>query len=313
MTRNAGVIGVDHSSGNPLNSCILDAQEISKLLSKNADGSDNFEIRELHDATVNEALNAVQDLFQSEVDVALFYFSGHGGLGPLGGTLQMNDGPLMLRKLAGLVLTSNCKNRIVILDSCRSGDVGNFLADISFLPPGVTYMSACKREEASKCIKGQCSLYTSCLIDALSGGAADLFGEVSLDSVHSYADRVLASEGQHPVFKTNANEFLSLRKATPRISKDELKEALLLFPNVDSQYKLDPSFEETNVEDSEYLHLEPYAVEENVRNFKKLQRLQGCGLVVPNDANYMYWAAMKSKSCSLTPIGQAYWRIFSNN
>ncbi|PJJ40514.1 caspase family protein [Hallerella succinigenes] len=313
MTRKAVVIGVDHSSGNPLNSCILDAQEISKLLSKNADGSDNFEITELHDATVNEALNAVQELFQSEADVALFYFSGHGGLYQSVGSLQMTDGPLMLKGLMESVLESNSQNRIVILDSCFSGDVGNILSNQSLLVPGVTFMSACKRNEVSKCVKGRCSLYTSCIVDALSGGAADLFGDVSLDSIHSYADKILSSGGQHPVFKTSANEFLSLRKAAPRISKDELKEALLLFPNVDSQFQLDPSFEETNVDGSQDRHLKPYAIDENVRIFKKLQRLQGFGLVIPNDADYMYWAAMKSKSCSLTPIGQAYWRIFSNN
>ena len=152
MTRKAVVIGVDHSSGTPLNSCVLDATKMSEMLSKNADGSDNFEVVKLLDATVAEALKAVRDLLHSAADVALFYFSGHGGLNQSVSFLQMKDGPLMLKGLVESVLTSNCPNRVVILDSCFSGDVGNFLGDISYLTPGVTFMSACKRKEVSKCI-----------------------------------------------------------------------------------------------------------------------------------------------------------------
>ena len=46
----------------------------------------------------------------------------------------------------------------------------------------------------------------------------------------------------------------------------------------------------------EHAVIEPYAKAENVAVFKNLQKLQSVGLVVPVDSEYMYFAAMDSKS-----------------
>jgi hypothetical protein len=37
--------------------------------------------------------------------------------------------------------------------------------------------------------------------------------------------------------------------------------------------------------------------------------LQSVGLVIPIGEDYMYYAAINSKSCKLTALGYQYWRL----
>lgn len=55
--------------------------------------------------------------------------------------------------------------------------------------------------------------------------------------------------------------------------------------------------------------VKPYAVREHVDLFKKLQSLEGVGLVEPVGEDFMYFAAMHNKSCRLTPLGMHYWKL----
>jgi hypothetical protein len=43
--------------------------------------------------------------------------------------------------------------------------------------------------------------------------------------------------------------------------------------------------------------------------FGILQRLNRVKLVVPDDAEHMYFAAMESRSCRLTELGKHYWYL----
>ena len=65
----------------------------------------------------------------------------------------------------------------------------------------------------------------------------------------------------------------------------------------------------TNTKTVEHDVIEPYAKDENVAVFKNLQKLQSVGLVVPVDSEYMYFAAINSKSCRLTALGNHYWKL----
>ena len=76
---------------------------------------------------------------------------------------------------------------------------------------------------------------------------------------------------------------------------------------------LDPSFESTNTLDNRHEVIEPYAIPENVNKLADLQKLEGIGLVVPTNEDHMYFAAMRSKSCHLTPMGKHYWRLVRDN
>jgi len=51
----------------------------------------------------------------------------------------------------------------------------------------------------------------------------------------------------------------------------------------------------------------------NTATFAVLQRLQSVGLVRPVGASkpHMFHAAMESKACELTPLGQHYWSLAS--
>lgn len=77
--------------------------------------------------------------------------------------------------------------------------------------------------------------------------------------------------------------------------------------------ELDPSFEPTNSPDDKHEVIEPYAVPVNTAIFADLQKLEGIGLVVPTDEEHMYYAAMRSKGCHLTPMGKQYWRLVKEN
>ena len=44
-----------------------------------------------------------------------------------------------------------------------------------------------------------------------------------------------------------------------------------------------------------------------------LQRCRAAKLVEPVGEDHMYYAAMNSRSCALTPLGRHYWRMASNN
>ncbi len=147
------------------------------------------------------------------------------------------------------------------------------------------------------------------LLDALRGGAADLRGHISPGSVYAYIDRALGSWAQRPVFKTNISRFTSLRVVQPQVSVEVLRKIVQYFPLPDHEYYLDPSYEDTNTVGYEHKVVEPYADTENVSRFKELQKLVSIGLIVPINEKHMYFAAMNSKSCRLTPLGRHYWRL----
>jgi hypothetical protein len=142
-------------------------------------------------------------------------------------------------------------------------------------------------------------VFTSLVVDALKGGAADIRGNISPGSLYAYVDEALGAWDQRPIFKTNVSSFTPLRKIPPKIPFETIRKITKYFLTPDSEYFLDPTYEDT----------EPTAVEENIKIFKDLQKFQSVGLVVPVDAEFMYFAAINSKSCRLTALGYQYWRL----
>ena len=78
-----------------------------------------------------------------------------------------------------------------------------------------------------------------------------------------------------------------------------MRKITLYFESPEAEHKLNPSYEYT----------EKTATEDNVKIFKDLQKFQSVGLVVPVDEEFMYYAALNSKSCRLTALGYQYWRL----
>jgi hypothetical protein len=111
------------------------------------------------------------------------------------------------------------------------------------------------------------------------------------------------------VFKTNVKTFVSLRKTEPPISLSDLQALARIFPTPDHHLQLDPSYEpERSREQSEDPSV-PAPDPGNNATFKILQNYVKVNLVRPEGAPHMWHAAMASKTCELTVLGQHYWRL----
>lgn len=320
-TAKAVIIGIDsYEHLNNLSGCVNDASEIKKLLEFHSDGKRNFEVQEflstINDLTRSCVKKGIDDLFKGDPDVALFYFAGHGSLTSFGGYIATSDSKkydegVSMDEILGAANKSSAKHRIVILDCCYSGNMGspsNTDGEISGLKSGVTILTACRPNETAGEENGQ-GVFTALLLDALQGGAADLRGHISPGGIYAHIDQALGEFDQRPVFKTNVTRFTSLREVEPPIPINVLRSLGTFFDTPQDEFNLDPSYEDTNAETIEHDIIEPFAIEENVTEFKKLQKLQSVGLVKPVDEEYMYYAAMNSKSCKLTPLGIHYWNL----
>ena len=150
-------------------------------------------------------------------------------------------------------------------------------------------------------------VFTTLLVDALNGSAANLVGEITPASVYAHIDQSLGAWEQRPIFKTNIKKFVSLRSVNPAISLEDLKKITELFGEVGFDFKLDPTFE-PNRDNTDLKDLsEP--IEEHVEKFRILQKYNRVNLVVPVGEEHMYYAAMNSKSCKLTSLGEHYWNL----
>lgn len=319
MGKKALVVGIDKYPKCPLHGCVNDAKEVAALLERNADETKNFDVRcLLDDVSKDILLEQTKELFKFDDDIALFYFSGHGSKCDKNEYICTPDGTssfpgLKLLDILQIANESPCKNKIIILDSCFSGGMGDspFDGNIAELTKGITILSASRAEQPSVEINGH-GVFTTLLCSALNGGAADLLGQVSPGSIYAYIDKALGSWNQRPIFKTNVQEFISLRKVNAPIALTDLSAIKRIFSTSDS-IKLDPSFEFTNDPQEKHNYIKPYANEEHVKIMKLLQRLERVGLVEPIDEEHMYFAAMNGKECHLTPLGKYYKTLSINN
>jgi Caspase domain len=307
--RKALIVGLNSYPSAPLYGCVNDANQVCSGLKKNGDGSPNFDVRLITD-TVNRSYlrKAIEDLFLGENDVSLFYFSGHGLVKSTGGYIvttdtEAYDEGISMDDILKLANQSNARDKIIILDCCHSGIFGSPSFSkgderISQLCDGITILTASRSSEYASEINGS-GIFTSLLIDALEGGAADLRGNITPGSVYSYIDEALGAWEQRPVFKTNVSRFTPLRRVNPPISIEILRKIKEYFLSPEQEYKLDPSYEHTSEQ----------SISENVEIMKNLQKFVSVGLVVPVEEEHMYYAAINSKSCRLTAMGYQYWRL----
>ena len=131
MGKKALIVGIDEYPGCPLRGCVNDAKEVASLLERNADGTKNFDVRcLLNNVSKDTLLEQTKELFKFDDDIALFYFSGHGSRSDKNEYICTPDGTssfpgLNLLDILQIANKSLCKNRIIILDSCFSGGMGD--------------------------------------------------------------------------------------------------------------------------------------------------------------------------------------------
>lgn len=314
--RKALVVGIDYYDHvNQLHGCVNDSHAVKAILERHADGSVNFEVNHLvstassQTVTKRDLKDTAKQLFEDNNEVALFYFAGHGHVEDSGGYLLASDSRdgdegFKLDDLLQMANDSTSLSRVVILDSCYSGAAGTVkvMGNKAILNEGVTILTA-SSEHQYALEKNGYGIFTSLFIDALNGSAANLVGDVTPGSVYAHVDQSLGRWGQRPLFKTNVKTFTTLRKAQPPILLSDLKKLTDLFPEPSFIYKLDPSFEPVGDHEKNQV---------NMANFAVLQKYNRVNLVVPVDAIHMWNAAMESKACKLTVVGQHYWDLVKN-
>lgn len=319
--RKALVVGINDYPEHPLRGCINDARSVSYMLQKHENGKKNFDVKLKENVkTKGELLGYINSLFNGNPEVALLYFSGHGYIDELGGYIvtpdySKHDMGVSMNDILSYANNSKAENKIIILDCCHAGAMGNITltgGGECVVGSGVTILTSSKEDECSMEIGGR-GVFTGLLLEALSGGAANIQGNITPGSVYAFIDQALGAWEQRPMFKTNIQKFVSLRDVVPKVELDDLKILLECFESPLNEMKLDPSYEFTNSVDIKHDVIQPYAIEERVQIFKKLQKLESVGLVEPVGAEHMYFAAMESKGCRLTLLGQYYWKLLSED
>ena len=203
---------------------------------------------------------------------------------------------------------SRIQNRVIILDSCHSGVAGGSALQqkVAEISDGVTILTASTAEQYATEENGA-GVFTNLLVDALGGAAGNLVGDVTPGGVYAHVDQSLGPWAQRPVFKTNVNRFVSLRKVQPPLELTDLRRISELFPAPGHHFQLDPTYEperhESWAQDPQGV---PAPISEHNEIFSVLQKYNHVGLVVPEDAPHMWHAAMECKTVRLTVLGEHY-------
>lgn len=166
---------------------------------------------------VNEFVRELQiaSLMVESDDTYIFYFSGHGN----NGTLALSETFIRVQEVIELVNSIKAKNKIIILDSCRSGDfmvskaetpANNELVE-KFAGAGYAVMASCGANENSTFYppENKVSLYTHFLCDALTAEFTIRKGKKSLEEINDLIMRMVdiwnqkGDRIQHPIFRAN--------------------------------------------------------------------------------------------------------------
>lgn len=310
--RKALVVGInfyEHFDG--LYGCVDDAHAVKGVLERHSDGTVNFGVKILTGTGPTDALcrsdlrSSIKELFETECDTALFYFAGHGYIESAGGFLitsdsKAGDDGISLNDILTFANRSRARNKVIVLDSCHSGFVGDRpgVTKTAELTEGLTILTASTAEQYATEEDGS-GVFTTLLVDALNGAAANLIGDVTPGSVYAHIDQSLGPWDQRPVFKTNVKSFVSLRNVQPPLPLGDLRRIAEFFPTSGHEFPLDSSYEPEG----------PNPDNDNTVVFRILQKFNRVNLLVPVDSEHMYHAAIHGKSCKLTVLGEHYRRL----
>lgn len=315
--KRALVVGInEYAHANNLSGCINDAKNIAALISRNADGTKNFDTKTVTTETgaisAKELRRVICELFAQPADMAFLYFSGHGTATNLGGYLCASDAEkynegVAMQEILTLVNDSKVREVVIVLDCCESGNFGQVPAlgnNAITIREGVSILTASREKQSAIEVNGS-GVFTSLVCDALAGSASDLLGVVTPAGIYAHVEQSFGAWGQRPLFKSFVSRSTPLRNAGKKVAIENLFSLKSLFPKPDEIFNLDPSYEVTH----------RTAVDENVKKFKTLKKLQTVGLIRVNrepDPD-LYWACLEDKTCQLTALGQFYWHLVNAN
>ncbi|MBR4326254.1 MAG: caspase family protein [Bacteroidales bacterium] len=340
MAKKALLIGINNYSGkNKLSYCVNDCNELAKILKRNDDETINFEVKQIPNCpNARRALESIKELFEDKyADTALFYFSGHGYIDANNnGGIVFPDNiesdsiyyGIQMDDIMKIVAKSPIKNKVIILDCCKSGKMASDEDNSALLPDGCTILTSSSADQNSvESEEVSHGIFTDLLIQALDGEAADYLGHITVGGIYAYIDRSLGLWGQRPIFKTNISTFESIRNVTPRVDLPTIKETLKLFEEATDTYPLTPEHEWTEYGKDEQDDEKRKKKQEEARDnnklcltFQRLQKLVKIGFAEPTHKQDMYWEALYKDeetgenigSCRLTKIGKYYWKLYKN-
>lgn len=322
--RKALIVGVDYYTNfKQLKGCVHDARSVAEVLERHHGGTVNFATPKLliasdnyYPVTRDDLRRSVRELFEGEADIALLYFAGHGHVEETGGFLCASDcrdghEGLSLSEVMTWATLSKAKNKIIVLDSCHSGIAGEpaTAKGTAQIGEGMTILTASTADQyAYEGANGAPGVFTNLFVDALGGSAANLVGDVTPGSIYAHIDQSLGPWAQRPVFKTNVQGFVSLRKAEPPIPLEDLQSLTTHFPTHGFEFQLDPAFEPERSEEQKADPTIPPPDAAKNKVFAVLQRYVRVNLLRPHGASkpHMWHAAMESKYCKLTVLGEHY-------
>ena len=310
--KRALLVGIDKYEFEPqLKGCVNDVEALKPLLSQNEDESPNFGCATKTSAEEmvgrRNLLDAIDALLKPGADIALFYFAGHGHQIKNDVVLVTQDGRapdfgVSMSEILGKVQNSRVPEVSIILDCCFSGVAGGIPqlgTDAATLRSGVSILTASRGNEVSVETPEGRGLFSTYLCGALEGGAADVLGKVTIAGVYSYLSESFGVWDQRPMFKANVERLHEMRLSSSAVPLNELRQLSKIFITQDTELPLAPSYEPTALP----RHAEHEAT------FTILQKCRAAKLVEPVGEEHMYYAAMNSKSCRLTPLGKLYWSM----
>jgi Caspase domain len=309
--KRALLVGIDrYDNFNNLGGCVNDVDALEPLLSRNDDDSPNFDCQKRTSDTggvTRDALLADLDaLLSGGAEIAVLYLAGHGDERANDVALVTEDGTdgtpgIAFSEVLTKVAQSPVGEIIIMLDCCFSGAAGGIPqlgTSTATLRSGVSILMASRGDQTAAETAGR-GLFSTYLCGALEGGAADVLGKVTVAGLYSYLDESFGAWDQRPMFKANVDRLHVIRACKPAVPLPELRQINELFPTADHVFPLDPSYEDT---------AEPRDAEHEA-TFKTLQKYRAAKLVDPVGEEQMYYAAMKSTACHLTPLGRHYWHM----
>ena len=309
--KRALLVGIDeYDHAARLAGCVNDVDAVRPLLARNADDSPNFECLVLTAPPLRidrpRLLGAIEALLAPGADVAMLYFAGHGVGTGSDVTLATTDGVehawgVGFAEVMARVAASEVPEVHVVLDCCFSGAAGGvpqLATDHAVLREGVTILTA-SRDDEPALEQQQRGVFSRNLCGALDGGAADALGKVTVAGLYSYLTESFGAFGPRPTFKSNVDRLRDLRTCRPWVEPGQLRRLPDLFDGEDVELFLDPSYEPSA----------GLGHTDHERDFALLQRCRAARLVEPVGVEHLYFAAMHSASCRLTPLGRHYWRM----
>jgi serine/threonine protein kinase len=196
-----------------------DAEAINECLST---APYDFHVAQLLDsnATRRQILRELAQVRQSEADLVVFFFAGHGVTTSTGTYLLPSDAEFLedgieVGTLARALDAQKATKTLAILDCCHGGGAAprglgarsmtneDFSRAITSFSRTRAFMAACLPEESSwEDPEVGHGIFTSYVLEALSGRAADSDGKITVAGIYQYVSKPFQSDTrQTPVLR----------------------------------------------------------------------------------------------------------------